>query len=191
MSASIDGVPADAVGPLGELSQEHEFVQPLLERLVVLGNRISSGQPVQPKTALIGVALLDAYLHRVHVGQEEKDLGAEADQVAGRTCSVHLGNMRTNHREMCRRTQQLLLDIRQWAAGIEAATPRVGQGIVELVSKDFEAVLYEETYALVCLQAELPELAETRLQARLAKHGGTRRALEGRIGQYLAGTYRT
>ncbi|MHB1866211.1 MAG: hypothetical protein ACYCPN_02610 [Thermoplasmata archaeon] len=191
MSASGGFAPTAADGWLGELSQEHRFVQPLLERLTELGHNIRSGQPVHPKTARIGVALLDAYLHRVHVGQEEGDLRSEVEYLAGRTFSVHLATMRTQHAEMGRHAQQVLLDIRRWASGDEAASVRVGQGMVELAREDIEAVQYEETYALVWFRAGLPEPAGRRLQQRLAQHQGTRRALEGRIGRFLAGTYLT
>ncbi len=176
---------------LEQLSQEHDFIQPLLERLVDIGARIRVGGSVPPRTAFIGVALLDAYLHRVHISEEDKELRLEAEAVALPRCTTNLGGMTTNHREMCRRTQETLTDIRRWASGNEEVRPRVGNGIMELVSKDYEAVRYEETYALSCLQTELPQVANERLAARFADHAGTRNALEVRIGRFLAGTYTT
>ena len=182
-------VEADDV--LGELRTEHEFVQPLLERLVELGNRTAAGESVEPKTMLIGVALLDAYLHRVHVSQEDRELMPEAEEVAMPACTVHLGDMKTNHSEMCDHAQRVIRDIRRWAAGEKSISFHVGKEVVELASKDYDAMQFEDTFALNCLQAELPETASQRLAARLAEHEGTRRALEGRIRRFLAGTYTT
>lgn len=176
---------------LDELRMEHEFVQPLLERLVDLGNRTMAGDPIDPKTLRIGVALLDAYLHRVHVGQEDGELMPVAKEVAMPACHVHLGDMKTNHSEMCHHAQSVLADIRRWASGDSSIRANVGKQVVELASKDYEAIQHEDTYALMCLQSELPEASNRLLAARLADHAGTRTALEGRIRSFLAGTYTT
>ena len=191
MSAQGETAIPEPGEPLAELSQEHAFVQPLLKRLMEIGHRVHSGQPVDPRTALIGVSLLDAYLHRVHVGEEDRDLRPDVELMVRGRCATHLGHMSTNHSEMCRRAQQLLLDIRLWATGDAAAQARVGRGIIELATRDYEAVQYEEAYALACLRSAIPEGAQRLLKSRLEDHAGTRKALEVRIGQFLDGTYRT
>jgi len=192
MSEALDGVNrVEADGALDELRQEHEFAQRLLEELLEMGQNITAGELVPPQRAQIGVALLDAYLHRVHASQEDRVLRPEVESVAMSTCFAHLDAMGRFHQEMRDRTQRVLAHIRQWASGEEGVTLLLGRELAEIGSKDYEALQYEETYPLSCLQAGLPPDADRQLYALFSRHAGTRRALEARIGRFLNGTYRT
>ena len=64
----------------------------------------------------------------------------------------------------------------------------IGDGLIDLASLDHDAVTYEETYALMCLESTLPRDADRRLWNRFADHAGTRAALEANVKEFLSRT---
>ena len=181
---------ASSIGALEELNREHAVIEPLLERLVEVGERIKIGGAVEPRTVLLGVGLLEAYLHRVHANQLDRELTPEARTVAMPGCFVHLDQMHTNHQAMRRHAQELLVEIRQWSAGDESRRTPVGDRLIDLASEDHSAANFEETYPLMCLETVLPEESDRQLAARFDRHAGTRGALEANVARFLADTRR-
>ena len=177
-----------SIGALDELSREHEVVQPLLERLVEVGERLRSGEPLEPRTVRTGVGLLEAYLHRVHANQLDHELVPAARAVAMPGCFDHLDRMGVNHQDMQRRAQQLLGRLRQWARGDDGLREEIARGLIELASEDHSAAEFEETYPLMCLQTVLPPETDRELAERFERHAGTRGALEANIARFLAAT---
>jgi hemerythrin-like domain-containing protein len=178
-----------SVETLEELHREHAVAERLLERLAELGEQIKSGERVEAKTVRFGVGLLEAYVHRVHASQmEDRELRPEAQVIAVPGCAEHLDRMRANHEEMRRRAQELLGLIRRWASGDESCRAAIGDGLIDLASLDHDAVTYEETYALMCLESTLPKDADHRLSNRFADHAGTRAALEANVERFLSHT---
>lgn len=175
-------------GALKELHREHEVAERLLERLVELGDRVKSGERVDAKAVRFGVGLLDAYLHRVHASQMDRELRPEAQGVAMPGCLEQLDRMRTNHEQMRARAQELLALIGRWASGDESCRGAVGDKLIDLASRDHDAATYEEAYPLICLESALPEDAENRLSNRFSDHAGTRAALEANIERFLSET---
>ncbi len=90
---AIRGIMSHQDGALEELHREHEIAERLLERLAEIGERIKSGERVDPKAVRFGVGLLDAYLHRVHAFQEDRELLPEARHVAMPQCFAYLDGM--------------------------------------------------------------------------------------------------
>ncbi len=173
---------------LEELHREHEIAERLLERLVEVGDRVGHGEPVEPATVRYGVGLLDAYLHRVHAAQLDRELRPEADAVALPACCPHLDRVRLGHEEMRGRAHDAIALIGRWAAGDESCRAAVGAALIELASQDHDAVAYEETYPLSCLDSVLSDEADRRLSGRFSDHAGTRAALEANVERFLAAT---
>jgi hypothetical protein len=96
--------------------------------------------------------------------------------------------MRTNHLEMRRRAQELLGLTRGWASGDESCRSAIGDGLIQLASKDHEAASYEDEHPFMCLKTALPKEADHRLLNRFADHAGTRAALEANIARFLSRT---
>lgn len=132
-------------GALEELHREHEVAGRLLERLAELGDRIKSGERVDAEAVRFGVGLLDAYLHRVHAPQMDRELRPEAQGVAMPGCFEHLDRMRTNHEEMRDRARELLALIGRWASGDEFRRGAVGDKLIDLAGRDLDTAPYEET----------------------------------------------
>ena len=76
--AANRGIMSHPAGALEELHREHELAERLLERLAEIGERVKSGERADPKAVRFGLGLLDAYLHRVHAYQEDRELLPEA-----------------------------------------------------------------------------------------------------------------
>jgi hypothetical protein len=172
-------------GALEELHREHEVAERLLERLVELGERIKQGDRMEAKTVRFGVGLLEAYLHRVHALQMDRELRPEAQVVAMPGCFEHLDRMGANHNEMRRQAKELLDLIRRWDSGDESCRGAIGDRLIDLASMDHDVASYEETYPLMCLETALPEEAARRLSSRFADHAGTRTALETNVERFL------
>jgi hemerythrin-like domain-containing protein len=175
-------------GALEELHQEHEVAGRLLERLMEIGEQIQEGYWVDAKTVRFGVGLLEAYLHRVHASQEDRELRTEVQRMPARDCCEHVNRMRADHEEMRQRAWELLELTRRWTSGDESCRSAVGDGLIELASKDHEVAAYEERHALTCLKTALPEDANHRLSDRFADHAGTRAALERNVERFLSYT---
>ena len=175
-------------GALEELHREHEVAERLLERLVEIGERIESGKQVDPKAVRFGVGLLDAYLHRVHAIQEDRELLPEARSVAMPQCFAYLEGMGPLHEEMRQRARELLDMISQWALGNESSRSAIADGLVDLASLDHDIAGDETTHPLMCLEGALPEAASRRLSSRFSDHAGTRAALEANIEKFLFDT---
>ena len=175
-------------GALKELHREHEVAERLLERLAEIGERIKSGERVDPKAVRFGVGLLDAYLHRVHAFQEDRELLPEARYVAMPQCFAYLDGMAPLHEEMRRRARELLDMISRWASGDESSRSAIGDGLVDLASLDHDVAGEEATHPLMCLEGALPEAANQRLSSRFSDHAGTRAALEANIERFLSDT---
>jgi hemerythrin-like domain-containing protein len=187
----MEGVIPQPDGALEELHREHEVAERLLERLADLGNRINAGERIDAKTVRFGVGLLDAYLHRVHASQEDRELRPEAQRITTSNCFEDVSRMDTNHQEMRRQAQELLALIRRWASGHEICRSAIGDGLIELARKDHEVAAHEERSSLTCLRTTLPEAANDRLSYRFADHAGTRAALEANIARFLSQTAAT
>jgi hemerythrin-like domain-containing protein len=179
---------SQAESALEELHREHEFAERLLERLVEVGERVKSGEQIDPKTLRFGVGLLEAYLHRVHASQMDRELRPEARKVAMPGCFEHLDRMGANHVEMRRRAKELFELIHRWDAGDESPRGAIGDQLIALASLDHDVAAYEETYPLMCLQTVLSEEASNRLSGRFADHAGTRTALEKNVERFLTYT---
>lgn len=173
---------------LEELHHEHEVAGRLLERLMEIGERIKEGCWVDATTVRFGVGLLEAYLHRVHASQEDCELRTEVQRIPRGDCCEHVDLMRVSHEEMRRRAQELLELTRRWVSGDESCRSAVGDGLIELASKDHEVAEHEERHAFVCLKTALPEDANRRLSDRFANHACTRAALERNVERFLSYT---
>lgn len=192
MTEGREGFPPTGSGSsLDELRREHQVAEPLLKHLRELGSRIAVDGSTSPRDALIGVALLDAYLHRVHVGEEDLELSREIVPLAQAPYVDHLRSMHATHGTMRTRAQETLSCIRQWSAGGPGARELTGQGMIELVERDIAALRFEDAIPLTSLSEVLPEDVDLRLRSGFERHAGTRSVLEARIRQYLAGTYST
>ncbi len=185
---AIRGIMSKADEAMEELHREHEVAERLLERLVEIGERIRTGERVDPKAVRFGVGLLDAYLHRVHAYQEDRELLPEARQVAMPHCFAYLEGMGPLHEEMRRRARELLEMISRWASGDESSRSAIGDGLVNLASLDHDIAGGEGTHPLLCLEGALPEAASQRLSSRFSDHAGTRAALEANIQKFLLDT---
>ncbi len=167
------------------LRREHAFVEDLLGRLVELGERIRDGERVSPGTVRLGVGLLDAYLHRVHAHQFDRDLWPEAKAVAGRECNAPLETVRANHAQLRRSSQEILGLISQWMAGDPEAQNRVARRLIELAAADEAENVFEEQHPFTCLETNLAPAAQHRVGTLLTGHARTKVALESKITRYL------
>jgi hypothetical protein len=182
---TIEGINSQPEGALEELRREHEVAERLLERLAEIGERIKSGERVDPKALRFGVGLLDAYLHRVHAFQEDRELLPEARYVAMPHCFAYLDGMAPLHTEMRRRARELLDMISRWASVDESSRSAIGDRLVDLASLDHDVAGDEGPHPLMCLEGALPEAASQRLSSRFADHARTRAALEANIEGFL------
>jgi hypothetical protein len=169
----------------GTLRREHEFVEDLLGRLVELGERIHDGERVSPGTVRLGVGLLDAYLHRVHAHQFDRDLWPAAKAVAGRECSVPLETVRANHARLRRSSQEILGLISRWMAGDLEAPRRVARRLIELAAADEAENVFEEQHPFACLETNLSRATQLRVGTLFTGHVRTKVALETNIARYL------
>jgi hypothetical protein len=179
---------SEASGAMEELNREHEFAERLLERLLEVGERIHSGERLDPKAVRFGVGLLDSYLHRVHAFQEDRELLPEARNVAMPCCVSYLDGMVPHHEEMRRQAHELLGLVSQWTRGDETRRTAIGDGLVSLACMDYDVANGEATHPLMCLESSIPEAVNQRLWRRFSDHAGTRAALEANIEKFLSAT---
>jgi hypothetical protein len=170
------------------LKREHKIVDDLLDRLRELGERMLTGERVSPGTVRLGVGLLDAYLHRVHMRQFDFELWPDAQAVAGPECAVPLESARLNHIKIRRSTQRLLELTSRWANGDIDAQERVARELLDLAAADAAVNQFEEKYPLACLESALPSTAKARVGSQFAGHSGTKGAVEANIVRFLNAT---
>jgi hypothetical protein len=167
------------------LREEHRIVEDLLDRLRELGERMLTGERVSPGTVRLGVGLLDAYLHRVHMRQFDVELWPEATAVAGPECGGTLEYVRDHHVEVRRSAHSLLELASRWAEGDIAAQDRVARGLLDLAAGDAALNRFEEQHPFVCLETSLPRPARLQVGKGFLEHAGTKGALETNIGRFL------
>lgn len=173
---------------LGILRDEHTFIEGLLDRLVELAERILAGDRISPGTVRLGVGLLDAYLHRVHALQFDRELWRDAKAVAGGDCTIPLESVRANHARLRQSAREILGLVSRWAGGEPGAQDRVARRLFELASADEAENVFEERHPLACLETVLPRQARSRLGTRFEDHARTKAALADHITRYLHAT---
>jgi len=167
------------------LREEHRIVEDLLDRLRELGERMLTGERVSPGTVRIGVGLLDAYLHRVHMRQFDVELWPRAKAVAGPECGGTLEYVRDHHAEVRRSARNLLELTSRWAEGDTAAQDRVARGLLDLAAGDAALNQFEEQHPFVCLESSLTRPTRVQVGKTFLGHAGTKGALEANIGRFL------
>jgi hypothetical protein len=167
------------------LRKEHRIVEDLLDRLRELGERMLTGERVSPGTVRLGVGLLDAYLHRVHMRQFDVELWPEAKAVAGPQCGRTLEYVRDHHVDVRRSARTLLELTSRWAGGEIVAQDRVARGLLDLAAGDAAINRFEEQHPFVCLATSLPGTARVQVGKVFIGHAGTKQALEANIIRFL------
>jgi len=167
------------------LKREHKIVEDLLGRLRELGERMLTGERVSPGAVRLGVGLLDAYLHRVHMRQFDVELWPEAEAVAGPECVASLEFTRDSHAKVRRSARRLLELTSQWAKGDTAAQGKVARGLLDLAAVDEATNVFEEQHPFVCLESSMPRFTQARVGSLFAGHAGTKGALETNITRFL------
>lgn len=167
------------------LKREHRFVEGLLGRLLELSERMRAGERVSPGTVRLGVGLLDAYLHRVHMRQFDHDLWPYAQAAARPECGATLTLIRQNHDRLRRSAQQILTLTSRWAQGDTAAPAEIARGLMTLVASDYATNEFEERQPFSCLSTSLPRHARERIRAAFSGHAESKAAVEARIDRYL------
>lgn len=174
-----------------ELRREHDFAQPLLAHLAQLRERLVQGPPPSPREVHIGVALLDVYLHRVHVHQEDREVFPEAMHSMPGSCRSEVRYILEAHGEMQERSQRLLTHLHQWDTTDVVARHRLGEELNLLLERDRRMLSWEDAHTLGCVQAAVTWSVRQAFDDRIAAHQQTLRAVQGRIARYLNGTYST
>lgn len=167
------------------LRREHKVVEELLGRLRELGERMLTGERISPGTVRLGVGLLDAYLHRVHMRQFDVELWPAARSVAGPECIAPLNYVREHHAEIRRSTRQLLELTSRWGRGDYVAQEEVARGLLDLALGDAAINRFEEEYPFVCLNSSLSHQSQARVGEGFLRHAGTKGALETHIARFL------
>lgn len=167
------------------LKREHRFVEELLGRLQELAERMRSGERVAPGTVRLGVGLLDAYLHRIHMRQFDHELWPIARGVTRPECGGTLAQIRGDHERLRGSAQEILELTSRWAMGDAGAEAEVAQRLAALVAFDGAINTLEERQPFTCLPTALPAGERERLGAAFAGHTGAKGAVEARISRYL------
>jgi hypothetical protein len=181
---------SDKVEVLKTLQREHQVAEELAERIRELGVRLKEGEPIPPRTLRMGVGLLDAYLHRVHTLQFDRELWAEAQRFTDPDCLGVLDATREDHLQMRRSARALLERISHWTPGDRVADWGIAQDLIRLASADENVNRFEEQQPFVCLRSTLPEAVRGRLGEQLEGHRGTKGALERNIARFLRASLR-
>jgi len=167
------------------LRREHRVIENLLDRLRELGERMLTGERVSPGTVRLGVGLLDAYLHRVHMHQFDVELWPEARGIADPECTVSLGVTRDNH-TMVRQSARRLIELTsRWANGDAYAQDQVARGLLDLAAMDEATNVFEERHPFVCLASAMPQATQAHVGRLFEEHAGTKVALEANITRFL------
>lgn len=174
--------------PWETLRQEHEIVADLLIRLREMGERMRTGERVSPRRVQLGLGLLDAYLHRVHMRQFDIELWPEANAIAGPECAGPLELTRERHLEARRTAHRLLGLTSRWAQGDRTVQFGIAQGLQDLAEADEATNRFEEHHPFVCLSSSLPPASQARLRDRFDGHAGTKGVLEANIARFLEAT---
>ena len=167
------------------LRQEHRFVAELLGRLGEVAERIHAGEPVSPGTVRLGVGLLDAYLHRVHMHQFDRELWPYARVMAPADCDDTLERIQKEHERLRSSARELLALTSRWALGDVASQEEVARRLSILVAADHAINELEERHPFRCLATTLTAADRATIRTTFSGHARTKRALEGRIERYL------
>ena len=167
------------------LVSEHRFVEGLLARLEGLAEKVAAGEAVSPRDVRVGVGLLDAYLHRVHMRQFDVDLWPDAKGVARPECHVSLEHVREAHNRMRHSAHAILELASRWAKGEEAVRAELSRGLRALVASDLATNEFEELRPFACLSSALSATAREKVGEMFASHAGAKHALEANIDRYL------
>lgn len=171
----------------GMLRSEHDFIESLLGRLRLLAERLRDGEEVAPETMRRGVALLDAYLHRVHMHQFDVELWPEAWAAARPECRGALDRVSGDHDRMRRSARKIIELVRAWKRGAANHRPEIAERVLALVASDSATNAFEEARPFRCLDPALPATARARVGESFARHARTKAALEGHISAFVRG----
>lgn len=168
------------------LKREHNVVEDLLDRLRELGERMLTGERLSPGTVRLGVGLLDAYLHGVHMRQFDVELRPEAKAAAGPECRGSFELTRENHAKIRGTARRVLELTTRWAEGDAEAQDRVAHELMDLAAADEATNTFEERYPFACMESALPLPTRARVGNLFAGHSGTKGALEANIVRFLS-----
>jgi hemerythrin-like domain-containing protein len=176
---------------LQELNREHDFVRPLLDHLSKMSGQRMGRNLRDPRSIRIGVALLDAYLHRVHALREDRETLPQVSTWEGLASNSELNIIRDIHAEMRGQAGRLLRHLSQWKAGDLQAGLSSRTELSELVARDRVTIQNEDSQILDWLSSAGTERGVLILRDGVDQRQGSLGALERRIHQYLEGRYST